>query len=278
MELSQNFVITGTSGEITTNFLYPVRLEDGFELALSYFFCGPLSNVNNERDLLYLVKGDGQGNVVEEKLLEIPHGYYHTTGDVLNIICESINKFIRENSEIWGYVLASINYNIQRRIWTLHLPKKQDISIAHDKCWDRNVLTLFTGLEDGNYTELAVVESGFTECKENIFIYSSIVQESNIDNHQTRLLAVLPVSVNSKCTHYEPVNLKFYKIAIEDFSSISFEIRNERGNLVDFDNKKMCKNSVRDVLNNFSLAEGMYGKNTNDKHIIIGLMLKKQNN
>ena len=278
MELSQNFVITGTSGEITTNFLYPVRLEDGFELALSYFFCGPLSNVNNERDLLYLVKGDGQGNVVEEKLLEIPHGYYHTTGDVLNIICESINNYIRENPEIWGYVLATINYNIQRRIWNLNLPKKQDISIAHDKCWDRNVLTLFTGLEDGNYTELAVVESEFSECKENIFIYSSIVQESNIDNHQTRLLAVLPVRVNAKYTHYEPVNLKFYKIAIEDFSSISFEIRNERGNLVDFDSKKMCKNSVRDALNNFSLTEGMYGKNKNDKHIIIGLMLKKQNN
>ena len=278
MELSQNFVITGTSGEITTNFLYPVRLEDGFELALSYFFCGPLSNVNNERDLLYLVKGDGQGNVVEEKLLEIPHGYYHTTGDVLNIICESINNYIRENPEIWGYVLATINYNIQRRIWNLNLPKKQDISIAHDKCWDRNVLTLFTGLEDGNYTELAVVESEFSECKENIFIYSSIVQESNIDNHQTRLLAVLPVRVNAKYTHYEPVNLKFYKIAIEDFSSISFEIRNERGNLVDFDSKEMCKNSVRDALNNFSLTEGMYGKNKNDKHIIIGLMLKKQNN
>ena len=157
MELSQNFVISGSSGEITTNFLYPVRLEDGFELALSYFFCGPLCNVNNERDLLYLVKGDGHGIVVQEKLLQIPHGYYHTTGDSLNTICQAINKFIRENTEIWGSATARVDYNIQRRIWTLILPKKQNISIAHDKCWTRNVLNLFTGLEDGNYTELAVV-------------------------------------------------------------------------------------------------------------------------
>jgi len=277
MELSQNFVISGSSGEITTNFLYPVRLEDGFELALSYFFCGPLCNVNNERDLLYLVKGDGHGIVVQEKLLQIPHGYYHTTGDSLNTICQAINKFIRENTEIWGSATARVDYNIQRRIWTLILPKKQNISIAHDKCWTRNVLNLFTGLEDGNYTELAVVESEFTESRENIFIYSSIVQESNINDHQTRLLAVLPVRVNARYTHYEPLTLKFYKIAIEDFSSISFEIRNERGNLVDFDRKESCENNnVSDVLNGFSLADGMYGEKTIDNHIIIGLMLKKK--
>ena len=88
---------------------------------------------------------------------------------------------------------------------------------------------------------------------------------------------MLPVRVNARYTHYEPLTLKFYKIAIEDFSSISFEIRNERGNLVDFDRKESCENNnVSDVLNGFSLADGMYGEKTIDNHIIIGLMLKKK--
>ena len=135
MELSQNFIITGSTSELVTNFLYPVRLEDGFELALSYFFCGPICNVDSQLDLIYLVKGDGEGFVVEEKLLEIPHGYYHTTGDLISQICKSINMFMEANQDVWGTGKATLEYNVLRRVWTLVLPKKQHVSIAHDKCW-----------------------------------------------------------------------------------------------------------------------------------------------
>ena len=276
MELSQNFVITGKSGEISTNFFYPVRLDDGFKLALTYFSCGPICNINRYIDLLYLIKGDGNGNLVAEELLEIPHDYYHTTGDVLNMICTTINEFIKNNSSIWGSAYARIEYNIQRRIWTITLPKKQDISIAHDKTWPRNVLNLFTGLEEGNYTEISVVESDFNECSENLFIYTSIVQESNINNHQTRLLAVLPARINAKYTHYEPLNLKFYKIAIEDFSSIDIEIRNEKGHIVEFASGNHRNSLIEDVMNGYSLADRMYEKENNVNHVIIGLMLHNE--
>ena len=216
MELSQNFVVTGNSSELQTNFFYPVRLDEGFELALSYFFCGPVCNVNNEADLIYLVKGDGEGVLVEEKLIEIPHGYYHTTGGLIGQIKVSINEYLDEHEDVWGTAKAKVEYNVQKRVWTLILPKKQHITIAHDKAWDRDILNLFTGLDAGNYLDLTVLEAAFDENIDSVFIYSSVVQESYIDTHQSRLLAIVPLRVNSKYTQYEPRNLRFYKIAIEE--------------------------------------------------------------
>ena len=251
MELSHNFVVTGTSGELETNFFYPVRLEEGYELALNYFFCGPVCNVNSERDLLYLVKGDGDGQLVEEKLLLIPHGYYHTTGELINKMVETINEFMTQNESVWGTGKARADFNVGRQIWTLILPKKQHVSIAHDKNWERNILNIFSSLDEGNYEELIVVESKFDESIESVFIYSSVIQESFIDVNQSRLLAVIPVRTNAKYTHYEPKNLRFYKIAIEEFSSIFIELRNSRGKLVEFegcDEDKLSKCPKKHVI------------------------------
>ena len=267
MELSQNFVVTGRASELETNFFYPVRLEEGFELALSYFFCGPIANVNSEADLVYLVKGDGHGLVEKEKLLEIPHGYYHTTGELIGQIAESINEYMAEHESEWGTGKARVDYNVQKRVWTLVLPKKQHVSIAHDKGWERNILNLFTGLDGGNYEEISVLESNFEENVESVFVYSSVVQESYIDTHQSRLLAVIPVRTNSKYTHYEPTHLRFYKIAIEEFSSIFIELRNSRGHLVEFANSSICSDST-----DLSLT-GEMGQSC-QKPIILGLTLR----
>lgn len=267
MELSQNFVVTGRSSELETNFFYPVRLEEGFELALSYFFCGPVANVNSEADIVYLVKGDGHDLVVEEKLLEIPHGYYHTTGELISQIADSINEFMAEHESVWGTGKVRVEYNVQKRVWNLVLPKKQHVSIAHDKSWKRNILNLFTGLDGGNYEEISVLETNFEETIESVFIYSSIVQESYIDTHQSRLLAVIPVRINAKYTHYEPTNLRFYKIAIEEFSSIFIELRNSRGHLVEFANVSTCADGTE-----LSLT-GEMGQ-TCQKPVILGLTLR----
>ena len=270
MELSHNFFVTGNSSELETNFFYPVRLDEGFELALSYFFCGPICNVNNEVDLLYLVKGDGHGMVVEERLIKIPHDYYHTTGELIGQIKVSINNYMDEHEDVWGTGKVKVEYNIQKRVWTLVLPKKQNISIAHNKAWGRDVLNLFTGLDEGNYLELTVVEAVFDENIESVFIYSSVVQESYIDIHQSRLLAIVPLRINTRFTQYEPRNLRFYKIAIEEFSSIFIELRNSRGNLIEF---ASTPGKCSKVVNGLSLVELM-GKKCDDKYVILGMTLR----
>lgn len=266
MELSQNFVVTGSSGDIETSFFYPVRLDQGFELALGSFHCGPICNVNNEFDLLYLVKGSDE--VIEEKLLEIPHGYFHTTGGVLTILHRTINTFIGNNSEVWGTEKCELKYNATKRIWTLNLPTT--VSIAHCTKYNRNVMNLFV-LEDGNYTQLIVIEEPFDEGVETGFVYSSVVEESYINGYQSRLLAAIPLRTNSLYTQYEPNQLKYYKIAIEEFSSIFIEIRNSRGHFIEFadeGNAIACPNHDN-VFAGSSTAIG-----SKKDHVIICLTLK----
>lgn len=267
MDLSHNFVVTGTSGQLETNFFYPVRLEEGFELALNYFFCGPVCNVNSGVDLIYLVKGDGHDQLVEEKLLPVPHGYYHTTGELISKMGEVINEFLDENASVWGTGRARVEYNVQRRIWSLSLPKKQHVSIANDKSWDRNVLNLFSALDDGNYETISVLDANFDENIDSVFVYSSIIQESYIDSNQSRLLAVIPVRINAKYTHYEPSNLRFYKIAIEEFSSIFIELRDSRGRVVEFES--VPESSAKDL----ALTKLMGAKKP-ENHVILGLTLR----
>ena len=232
MSLSQNFVVTGESGEIETNFLTGIRLEDGYEVALSSFHSSPICNCNFESDTLYLQLMQND-EVVAEGAVPVPHNYYHTTGDVFVAINDSINKYITEHSHQWGNQRSSVAYNPQKGVWALTLSNK--LSIVNCDKYERNILNMFT-LPDGDYKSLTVPEKTFDERIESALIYSSIVEGSYINGFQSRLLAVVPVRFNSLYTQFDPPCLKFYRIAIEEFSSILFEIRNTRGNLIEFAN------------------------------------------
>ena len=112
-----------------------------------------------------------------------------------------------------GYDYISLKNNT----WTLTMPN----STLIDSCTaeSNNVLTLLD-LDDGSYEKLQVVEYDFDRSTKLCFIYCSIIQDSYIDSHQSRLLEIVPISTNANYTFFEPLHLKFRRIAIEAFSSI----------------------------------------------------------
>lgn len=226
MNLSQNFVVTGSSPVIETNFFYPVRLSDGYELALTSFLCGPLCNVGSENDVLYL-SHDG-----DQILIEIPHAHYHTVGELLTVIKVAINNYFKGGSK-----MCSLTYGVRNNVWTLTLPHKFSITTCRAEA--KNVMNLFF-LENGDYTVIEIQESVFTPELQIVFLYASIVQESFIDNRQSRLLAIIPVIKNETYVAYEPTNLLYHEIAIDNFSTITFELRNQEGELIEIAKPRSC--------------------------------------
>lgn len=242
MQLSKNFIVTGNSAVIETSFFYPVQLDDGYEMALSSLSCGSICNVNSRRDTVYIAcrladlgPDDGIGSIQTEELQEITivrvnltHGYYHTVTDLFKEICDSINQFLKihHHSHVaeWEYVPKTN---------TTKLVLPDEIKFTHNPRDSDAVLGLLE-LEAGDYKKLEARDNELYPIPDYAFLYSSIVAESYINANSTRLLAVIPLSQNKFSYHFEPINLKYYPIAIEEFNSINFELRNSSGHLIEF--------------------------------------------
>jgi len=230
MHLSSNFIVTGDSSVIETSFLYPIHVNEGYELALSGFSCGGICNVDSESDILRIEHvNDSRFNPTVGEV-PIPHSHYHNVGELMTSFRKSINTFLKSHPD-WGSNRASLKYTVKSNMWTLSMPAHtQIVACSHHP---NSVLRLLN-IEDGDYAELSAIEAPFDEECVQGFIYCSVVQESFIDNHQSRLLAVVPISRSAKYTFYEPVVLKYRKIAVSQFSSIDIEIRDSSGRLIEF--------------------------------------------
>ena len=66
------------------------------------------------------------------------------------------------------------------------------------------------------------------------FIYSSIVSNSLIDSHQSRILDTIPLRSDDGYTFYEAINPVFHRMAVASFIDIEFYIRSVNGDLVEF--------------------------------------------
>ena len=238
MKLTNNFVVTGKSATIETQFLFPVRVDDGYEIALSGFSCGGVCNVDSVTDRLFLK------NKKEEVTytVRIPHGHYPTVGTLMEVIGYGINKTIKKND--WRFNEATVKFKAANATWYLKLP--EGLAIVARRSVEENVLSLLH-VPDGDYVELTAPEAPFEDSIEQAFIYSSVVEESYIDGRLSRLLATVPVSKSRAFTYFEPTVLKFHKIAIQEFSSILIEIRGTHGQLLEFAKYDSLPNPVRNL-------------------------------
>ena len=146
----------------------------------------------------------------------------------------SINNYFKE---IEGQKICALTYGVRNNVWTLTLPHKFSITTCRSEA--KNVMNLFF-LENGDYTVIEIQESVFTPELQIVFLYASIVQESFVDNNQSRLLAIIPVMKNETYVAYEPTNLLYHEIAIDNFSTITFELRNQEGELVEIAKQRSC--------------------------------------
>ena len=64
------------------------------------------------------------------------------------------------------------------------------------------------------------------------FVYFDIVQESYINRHKSRLLAIFPCESKPGGGFYEFKTLVYIPIEVRQFSEIKIELRNMRGELV----------------------------------------------
>ena len=224
MKLNENFVITGHSAHVDTTFFRPVGVEEGYELSLTSFYCGPICNITTGNNAVHVKLNEDISGIAF-----IPVSYVQNVGELLRAVRDTINNFLADQWKLTERV--RLRFSLKNNTWTLTMPNSTLIvSCTAER---NNVLTLLD-LDDGSYEKLQVVEYDFDRSTKLCFIYCSIIQDSYIDSHQSRLLEIVPISTNANYTFFEPLHLKFRRIAIEAFSSITFELRNSEGTLIEF--------------------------------------------
>ena len=224
MKLNENFVITGHGSQVDTHFFRPVGVEEGFQLSLASFYCGSVCNITSGNNAVHINLNEDISGVVH-----IPVSYVRNVGQLLRGVRDAVNKFLAEQWKL--SIRVTLRFSLRNNTWTLTMPNPT--SIVACTAERNNVLTLLD-LDDGSYETLQVVEYDFVRSTSLCFIYCSIIQDSYIDSHQSRLLEIVPISTNANYTFFEPVHLKFRRIAIEAFSNITFELRDSNGSLIEF--------------------------------------------
>ena len=246
MKLNENFVITGHGSQINTHFFRPVGVEEGFQLSLASFYCGPICNITSRNNEVHIKLNEDISGVVH-----IPISYVRNVGELLRAVRDTLNEFLAVKWKL--SIRVTLRFSLRNNTWTLTMPSPTSIVSCTAEL--NNVLTLLD-LEDGSYETLQVVEYDFVRSTKLCFIYRSIIQDSYIDSHQSRLLEIIPISTNTNYTFFEPVHLKFRRIAIEEFSSITFELRDSDGSLIEFTEQSLncTKHNVK-IEKEHSLSE-----------------------
>ena len=234
MELQNYFTIISddSPSQFTANFVSPIRLEDGYLLGLKSIFYGEINNVNSKNYSIYISIDDTHGGNGNLTPISIKQKRYNSTGELLTEINYRVSQYLKTAYNYTGTRTTSLNYSANSDKWTIKLPPGVFFRKAH---LAPNPLDLLV-MKDGIYNSFETIDAPFLDEKHIGFLYCSIIENSYINSKSSRLLATIPLSSTDGTSYHEYHNPNYYRISIRDFSDINFQLCNEDGDLIEFNN------------------------------------------
>ena len=153
--------------------------------------------------------------------IAIPENFYHKTEELTQLIVTSVNNFLEE----FGFDIRCILVN---KPTYSHMYIEVPGGLVMDP--ESPIFKLL----NMNYSENALIfkKESLPVKSDVFFVYFDIVQESYINRHKSRLLAIFPCESKSGGSFYEFKTLVYMPIEVRQFSEIKIELRNMRGELV----------------------------------------------
>ena len=233
MDITDNFVVTGKTAVIENNFLFPMRVRDGYKLALNGFCSGPICNVNKKNDVVHIVLHSAVAAIRgrEKRVhVKITHDYYPTVGQLLEVVVDEVAREISRHGV--DHSPPTLKYKADKNLWTLKM--NDGMSLVSCKSEPGNIFNTLLNTPDGTYDEISVREGPLSSGIELGFVYCSVVEDSLIDNKLSRLLTIIPIPKNQSYVFFEPATPCYHSISVLEFSNISIEIRDSDGELLEF--------------------------------------------
>ena len=226
--------------DFVSNFAESINLNEGYEVAVTRIFHGPLYNVTTRNHKFTLVRDQtGQQPVICDYF--IPVGYYMGTCDILDAIRKVLLSSVETGNNGYG------QNSVIRRAPTFQYTKAGESSTL--KITDANVFFLIDNSRYGDASLLSMLgycvndkiktiiinHYPFDHQVEAGFLYSNIVANTMINQHKSRLLAVIPIQSKPSYNYHEFVNPIYNPISVHAFTNITFTLTDVHGEIMNMD-------------------------------------------
>ena len=235
----------GNQAKLETR-LKPTRLDANVGVAVTSIYHGEVLNINETNNKIhYVIFAQQVGmhhpaigtRATQEYEFEIPIGNYPSTASILKAISSGFKQLVWRKDRFR-------DRSIEPRM-AITVEKEGIISIE-----TKNITEIPTNGDDtpwkligvaGRFDEFVtfqyVKNIDFRKNIKPSFLYVNIVENSYINGKLSRLLTMLPISMNSDWSHYEFSHPNFVPIEIKEFSKITLEILDMDGQYVKFDSR-----------------------------------------
>ena len=231
--------------EFVSNFTDAVNLSDGYEVAVTQIFHAPVDNITPRNNKFTLIKG------AETEDYRIPTGYYGNTCQIIRAIKKALSGPIfkvyidsfgphsrgsQDADELFLKKQPSFAYKQGGESSSLRL-LEDGVFFSIDNKRDNNEF-LLKSLEyciDGNTNRLDIIHFELDTSTETGFLYSNIVGNSIINQQQSRLLAIIPISSKKGYNCHEFTNPDYKPLSVHSFTDIAFTLTNVRGEVMSMD-------------------------------------------
>ena len=232
--MSQYITITSSKQnpcDFVSNFADAVNLYDGYEVAVTKIFHAPAYNITSSNNKFSLAKGTKIENY------RIPIGFYAGTCHIMAAI----------NDVLVNSVLSDLpDETLLKRNPTFSYKQGGDASSLqiHDSGVffaiefineDKQLLGVLGYCVDGRIKRLDINHYNLSSVTEVGFLYSNIVANSIINQQQSHLLSLIPITSKNGYNYHEFTNPAYRPLSVHSFTDIDFALTNVRGDIIEMD-------------------------------------------
>ena len=231
--MSQYITITSSKQnpcEFVSNFTDAINLNDGYEVAVTRIFHAPEYNITRRNNKFTLAKGTKTENY------RIPIGFYEGTCQIMaaiygvlvnSILSDLPDETLLKRNPTFTYKQGGEASSLQIQDSGVFF------SIEFDQ--DEHLLDVLGYCVDGRIKRLDINHYHLSSATEAGFLYSNIVANSIIDQQQSRLLALIPITSKKGYNCHEFANPVYNPLSVHSFTDIAFTLTNVRGEVMEMD-------------------------------------------
>ena len=219
--------------------LPPIKLNKNMGMAVTSIAYGEIGNINENNNKIVVWKRNPVVNMLLEQTFShyeftLPPGTYRNSFEIIHKIVKMVNKDRRIFKATDGCCLSikdpttdyfTLKFN-QSYIGEIYLITKNKNSPWH-------LLNVNERIDDSRL----FVNQDLLEGIEPAFLYVNVIENSYINGKKSRNLSFLPLQKSKNFKFYEFNNPIYVPIEVKEFSNIFLEIRDLKGEYVDFNNK-----------------------------------------
>ena len=252
MESVRNIVIVGGKDGNPSRFttqIEPVKLVKDCEMAITSLYHGDVFNIDNTNNKVYfyvtsdrqphslemikVIRGKSESNIPSSmrtltpvlRMVTIPEGNYSSS----LTLCWVISNVMKEELKV-SKKRDAMNPTIDKQYNVINIDLTNlyfAIEGNGDTPW-----TLM-GVHEDQYERFVIENKNLHCCDFPVIAYANIIENSYINGKLSRNLGIVPIK-NGPQWSYEPAHPNYLPINVKEFSKISIELRNIKGQYIKF--------------------------------------------